>query len=485
MQNNRDRLQAHRFVVGRLVNAMVSAEPDSAVAPMRRATRGWFYGLMVAVLVVAGFAIYGLIRGGGEPAWRTGDMVILDKETGTRYILLGDRRRLHPVLNLTSALLAIGSGKRPDIVAVSESALNGFPRGDSVGIPGAPDVLPDSRKLATGPWTACQTAHGGRAGVHTTLILGGKAGYRDVDDGQGVVVSTPDDTRHLIWQGRRFTISSDAVAVALGLGNVQPLPVRQRWVDLFPARKDLRSPDVSGKGRRGPVVAGRPGVVGQVFQARTLGGAVSYYLLLPDGMQPVTVTMAAILAADPSNARLYDAGRRGPIAVSAADIAAVPSAGSTLMDGGWPATPPAVALSAGDNVVPCALVVPRPDGAARVRLGAVALDLAGQDAPDQAEQRVGPDPVSVEVGPGGGALVTVLSDTGIDRRVLYLITDQGRKYPVGSADMAEQDVTRVAATLGYGGGSVHMPGSIVDLIPVGPALDPVRARQPQTGVRER
>ncbi len=478
MQNNRDRLQAHRFVVGRLVNAMVRAEPDSAVAPMRRATRGWFYGLMVAVLVVAGFAIYGLVRGGGESRWRTGDAVIVDKETGTRYILFGDKQRLHPVLNLTSALLAIGSGRRPDIVAVSASALNGFPRGDSVGIPGAPDVLPDPRKLATGPWTACQTAHDAPAGVHTTLTLGGKAGYRDVDDAQGLMVSTPNNARHLIWQGHRFTISSDAVAVALGLGNVRPLSVRQQWLDLFPAKKDLRSPDVPGKGRRGPVVAGQPGVVGQVFQARTLGGAVSYYILLREGMQPVTVTMAAILAADPSNAGLYEAGRRGPIAVSAADIAAVPSAGSTLMDGGWPATPPTVVISAGDKVVPCARVVPQPDGAVRVQLGTVTPGPAGREARDQPEQQAGSDPVSVEVGSGSGALVTVPSDVGADHRILYLITDQGRRYPVGSEGMAQQDVTLVAATLGYGSGSIPMPQSIVDLIPVGPALDPARARQP-------
>jgi hypothetical protein len=51
-----------------------------------------------------------------------------------------------------------------------------------------------------------------------------------------------------------------------------------------------------------------------------------------------------------------------------------------------------------------------------------------------------------------------------------IVTDTGRRYPVASRD--------VLPRLGYAGVEPDsVPGQLVALLPQGPALDPVRARQ--------
>ena len=53
----------------------------------------------------------------------------------------------------------------------------------------------------------------------------------------------------------------------------------------------------------------------------------------------------------------------------------------------------------------------------------------------------------------------------------YLVTDTGRKYPVVNA--------QALASLGYGGvAKPPIAGSLLALVPTGPALDPATAGQP-------
>src|SRR5262245_22672624 len=88
MQSRRDQVQAHAYVVGRLVSALVRAEPDLAESPVRRNTTGWFVGLLIAALLVAAFAVFGLIFPGGGRLWTQPGALVVEKETGNRYIYL-------------------------------------------------------------------------------------------------------------------------------------------------------------------------------------------------------------------------------------------------------------------------------------------------------------------------------------------------------------------------------------------------------------
>ena len=90
---------------------------------------------------------------GGQ--WRGGDAVILEKETGAKYVYVNGR--LHPVANYSSAVLIVGARRT---VSVARRSLAGVPRGAVLGIPDAPDALPGSRELVGGPWSVCSSVGG-------------------------------------------------------------------------------------------------------------------------------------------------------------------------------------------------------------------------------------------------------------------------------------------------------------------------------------
>ena len=72
----------------------------------------------------------------------------------------------------------------------------------------------------------------------------------------------------------------------------------------------------------------------------------------------------------------------------------------------------------------------------------------------------------VWVPPSGGAVVVESGSV-----TTYLVTDTGRKYPVVNA--------QALASLGYGGAArPPIAGSLLALVPTGPALDPATAGQP-------
>jgi hypothetical protein len=71
---------------------------------------------------------------------------------------------------------------------------------------------------------------------------------------------------------------------------------------------------------------------------------------------------------------------------------------------------------------------------------------------------------SVLVQPGGGALVRALSGAGVGSTE-YLVTESGVKYPLPSADVAQQ--------LGYTSTAPEpVPSGLLMLLPTGPSLDP-------------
>src|SRR5258706_5425271 len=167
MQSRRDQVQAQSYVLGRLTAALVTAEPEALENPHRRILVGTVAGALVAALVVAGFAVYGFLRPGGADSWRAPDTVVMEKETGSRYVLVNGA--LRPVLNYTSAVLLFG--KRPAMVSASAASLRSVARGVPVGIVGAPDTLPDPAALDGVAWKVCAVASRDQAGALSTATI--------------------------------------------------------------------------------------------------------------------------------------------------------------------------------------------------------------------------------------------------------------------------------------------------------------------------
>ncbi len=143
MASRSDQLHSHQFMLQRAVGALAMRDPDPVSSPMRRIGGALFASVMIAVLAVAAVGVYGVLRPGTGNAWRDGRAMIIEKETGARYVFRDNV--LYPVLNYTSAVLILGTS---DPVTVSRSALEGVPRGTPMGIPGAPD--PSARPATVG-----------------------------------------------------------------------------------------------------------------------------------------------------------------------------------------------------------------------------------------------------------------------------------------------------------------------------------------------
>ena len=251
MQNRRDQVQAHTFVVGRLVSAMLRAEPDSPISPLRRYVVGTICGVLLGALALVGCGIYGFISPGGATSWRKSGVLVVEKETGARYVYVGGQ--LRPVLNYTSARLILGG--EPTIVRVSRTSLSGTPHGLPVGIDSAPDFLPDVSRLDGTQWQVCSALREDTTGADrpfVTLWIGATPAGRSLGTDEGLLVRAPDNHAYLAWNNRRLSVPMPATLSALGYAAEQQHRVGWAWLNALPSGPDLSAADVPGRGQPGP-----------------------------------------------------------------------------------------------------------------------------------------------------------------------------------------------------------------------------------------
>ena len=86
MASRRDQLQAYQFMTQRVLSAFVMRETDPAQSPLRRGVGAVFAGLMIAVMVGAGFGVVGIVTKTGSNNWRTDGAVVIEKETGASFL---------------------------------------------------------------------------------------------------------------------------------------------------------------------------------------------------------------------------------------------------------------------------------------------------------------------------------------------------------------------------------------------------------------
>jgi type VII secretion protein EccB len=465
MHNRRDQVHAHGFMVGRLVSALLRAEPDMAVPPLRRSWSGLVIGSLVAALAVAGFAVLAVVSPGGSGVWRKPGTLIVEKQTGTRYVFAGGL--LRPVLNYASARLLLGA--KVTVASVSSGSLKNVPRGGPVGIVGAPDALPDP-KGKKAPWLACATTTGSRPAV--SLSIGSAGDERPIAARQAVLVRSSDGTTYLITGGRRLRVTAPWVTRALGYSDNGAVGVRDAWLDTITAGPDLPPPATPGIGGDAPALDGHPAKVGQVFVSRGAGGDQRYYLQAIDGLQTITQTAAAVILSDPRTEAAYSGAASaielGPAALAASKVLSAPAWTSAL-----PPTPPTLNAVSADRM-PCVRSVPagnlvttslvtvpaRPVTAANAvatPAGAPSGTPSGGGLPGNriADQ--------VVVAPRAGTLARTLPAPGIPGEGLYLVTEDGVKFPVASV--------ATATALGYTtSAAVAVPTDLLELLPTGPIL---------------
>ncbi|MGW1539830.1 type VII secretion protein EccB [Streptomyces sp. NPDC002309] len=486
MQSKRDQVHAHSFMMGRLSSGLLMADPDAPESPLGRTTRGVVFGVLVTVLIGAGATVYGLLRPGGNDSWRDGKHLVVNRDTGARYLWTDTDGVLHPVRNYASARLIGGSDLKT--VDVGTGSLRDVPLGTPAGIPGAPDTVPGPGQLDDGAWHLCVTGPGGAlpdttgavadTGVDepgaTTLVAGAPLDSRGIAGDRGLLVRGPDDTEYLVWRGSRLPLDRESDARnALGYGSERPMPVSAAFLDALAPGPVLKPPAVRGRGEEGPELGGEASRIGQLFEVSVPGGGSTYHLLREDGLVPLTRLGAALVLGDPATQKDAYQGRSPEARTVGADALREHRAGDPAPAGSavLPDAPP-LPQSAPRGTALCAQV-DGDDGGARIRSVLVPLTrLAPVAVARGTAAPLEPACVPVDatvVRPGRGALVRALHASGAAHAgTTYLVAENGVKYRVPAKDSL--------AALGYGTGDIgSVPAPLLAALPTGADLDPSAA----------
>ncbi|GGM63380.1 type VII secretion protein EccB [Dactylosporangium sucinum] len=462
MQSRRDQVQAQSYTLGRLTAALVMAEPEALENPHRRVLTGMLAGLLIGGLLVGGFTVFGFLKPGGAKRWQEPETLIVEKESGGRFVLVDGR--LRPVYNYASAALIFG--KRPALVTVSAASLRSVPRGMPIGIVGAPESTPDAAGLAGVGWEVCAlsgTDPTGAARTGTLLVLA-RGGGTTVGDDSGFTVTAPGGQVFLIWNGQRFALTRSWIPRVLGYSAAPA--VAANWLNQVPPGPDIAPVDVAGRGDAGPVVDGRQTRVGQVFVARVVGTPDRYFLLLRDGLSPIGATAVALVLGNPDTGAAYPGSPVRPLELTAGALAQLPMSTQPALPAGLPQRPPAQAgLPAGQT---WCVQRATPEGPARATMRAAPAVTVAGDAPvvDRTEQTA----TAVLAAPGVGGLVRQGRAGQANGTSYFLVTDAGVKFPIASADAAK--------ALGYAlEGARTVPAALLSLLPTGPVLDVAAARR--------
>lgn len=448
MASRRDQLQSYQFRSQRVVSAFVMRETDPAQSPLRRGGGALLVGGMVAVLVAAAFGVYGILTKIGGSSWKVDGTVVVEKESGASYVYAAGI--LHPALNYASALLAAGHGP-PIVKQVAANSLAGTPRAAVIGIPGAPNSVPDAKHLIGLPWTVCSAQAQGSNGKQATAVqltaAGPVAGARALPADDGILAADDSGGLALIWHGYRYKLDK---AVQAPLFAAAPAtPVGTALLESLPVGADIKDITVPNAGAQSTAVPDRHN--GDVLVAQTGSGPL-YYLVFDDGLAPLTELQKDIAEKGDGGEKQVDLQTAERAKKSTALRAVtgpqapplkpphltVPGAGDPVC-AGFAAGAPAPSLSVGGTV--SAAGVPT---RARTGSGGVLADL-------------------VAVPSGHAALVVAEPSTGFAIGGWSLVTDTGYRYSV----VSREDV----AFLGYDpDGADRVPAALLARIPAGPPL---------------
>ncbi|MCE4263222.1 type VII secretion protein EccB [Rhodococcus globerulus] len=455
-------VNGYRFLVRRMEHALVRRDVRMLHDPMRSQSRALIVGIVLASLGLAGCGVLALFR----PQDKIADAaIVVGKDSGAMFVAM--EGTFHPVLNLASARLIIGSPDKPSIV--KESEIDGKPRGALVGIPGGPSALPETADPTNAPWAVCDTvgADGNRSVASTVLV--GEPKLREVasylPSDHALLVRSGAD-HFLVYDGKRAAvdIGDPAITRALGLEGIEPRPISVGMLNAIPEVPRLQAPAIRGLGTV-PQYPLADKTVGSVVQVST-GPEMMYYVVLEDGIQKVSSAVAQLIYFSDSQ------GDSGMATVTPDAINRIPSV-NELATAALPAVAPTVV---NEDVAPVSCLVWKPDpiSVAAQRSSASVSVVVGSDLPIAADARVVAlaqadgsgdrlDFAYVAPGKGGFVQATGIETESTRRDSVFYVADTGVKYGVPNEDSAK--------ALGLSRPPDRAPWQMLELLASGPSLD--------------
>lgn len=507
MASRRDELNAYTFAKKRLVAAFLQPSPTGTEEGAPRPLRGILPGIVVGALILAGFGAWGMFKPKAPDGWdKPEEKVIIGSESTTRYVVLktDGKAQLHPVLNLASAKLLLDPGKG-EVVKVDEKVLdNGdIPHGATLGIPYAPDRLPEAKEAGEKKrWAVCERpGEGGRAVQKAAFVLadrdkGKVGGANQLHGGELVYVQGPDNRLYIVDKsGTRYRVPNDETLLRVLVENRRPQRVSRQWLATLHSGDAIGFPQIDGG------VGDDAGIQGLGREANRVGAVIEApagthwqkYVVLQGRVMPVSDFTAKLLLSSKQLLSLKQSGQ--PIKVSASAFSPLKQHyGGSLK---WPDEEADAVNSAGtghgSRNVACN-VLHKVDG----KTGRTTLSTwSGENFPAQLPAGTS----SAYVTPGTGQLFRQVKGRSTGSGGVFLVTDTGLRYAMQSNSDSEHDGSgigedekksgkaekgqpqegeRAQRRLGYEKVKpTPVPAEWATLLPTGPRLSTGDAHQPQ------
>ncbi|MGP8298759.1 type VII secretion protein EccB [Streptomyces inhibens] len=543
MASRRDELNAYSFARKRTNAAFLKPLPNGSIESAPKPLKAVVPGIVVGVLILVGFGACGIIKPVAPQGWDTvGANVLVGDESTTRYVVLSNtdanghkQKLLHPVLNLASARLLLDPDKF-QVVKVKESELDGkLSHGPAVGIPYAPDRLPNA-KIADKPkvWAVCNRPgsgtnskpqqsvfvldgkdkqivdnnNKGRLDFHQALYVEDEQGKKWLVDHNGFAF--PFDSTRGGWTPPGGKAAGDEVLRQIVFGaKAEPQKVTDQFmgtlikVDKVPITMPI-VPDV-GTMTTDSQVPEKAKKVGSLL----VDSDGQKYVVLKDGVEQVSNFVANLLEQGANASRLStDHEALAPVSVSTGiqakkDDAEHPEVwyGKILgFPSPWPTEDVSVANDFAHGSQTGGLTTPTNNGVSCSVYKGTSTKYPGTDklgypngVPDMTTW-VGKDyPAKIAPGatsyvtPGSGLLYRQVSTPASTSGSLFLVTDTGLRYSIpenndggNKAGKADQEQGQSQLRLGYKG--AHPPLVLKawsELLSAGPSLDANSAKKPQ------
>lgn len=505
MASRRDELNAYTFAKRRLIAQFLQPNATGSEEGAPRPLRAVLPGAIVGVVILAVFGAWGMFKPVAPKNWNApGENVIIASKSTTRYVVLktDGKTQLHPVLNMSSAKLLLDPDKGK-VINVDESVLDSgkIPHGATLGIPYAPDRLPDAKQAGSAKrWAVCERlVEGGRAIQKAAFVFaereqGKTEGANRLSGGELIYAEGPDKVRYVIDAGGTlYPVADDELLLRQLVGQDRaPQRVSAAWLDTLHRGDEItfpKIPGVPGEPAGAPRLLPEVNKVGMVLIA-TDGTKKQQYVVLPGRVAPVSDLTAKLLLNSKDLIGLGQAGR-----ATSVSAAAFEPGGPFGQDKKWPQPAPEPVNSAstdeGSRNTVCN-VLRKVDGGD----GSTTLSTwAGTGFP--ATLPTGSS--SAYVTPGSGQLFRQFKGSDTGSGFLFLVTDTGLRYAmqsngdtatddsgIGSSGSQEekqrrlQEAQQAQTRLGYKDVQpLPVPAVWSSFLPTGPRLSTGAARQPQ------
>ncbi|MBF6356187.1 type VII secretion protein EccB [Nocardia higoensis] len=470
-------VSGYRFLVRRMEHALVRRDVRMLHDPMRSQSRAYAVGLVLGVVVLAGCGILALFR----PQDKIGDNTLLiGKESGGVYVVIDNV--VHPALNIASARLASGESGKAAII--KESELTKKPRGQLIGIPGAPAALHYDADGSGRTWTVCDVLAVDGSNDLTTSVIAGDLELGDKASTMGsdrALLVTAQDKDYLVYDNTRARVDMNdrKVTDALGITGMTPRPVGEGLLNAIPEVLPIIPPKINDPGASVSYQIGSHRV-GDVVQVATEPD--KNYVVLTDGLQEISPLTADIIRntyrSSGTDSTIDQADR---VAVDLVNTLAVATYPQRQMD----------IVELKDEPISCLSWKPNPvaaehnEGGKQAELSVVtgvALPIpdSGKLVPLAQSDGNGPNADSTYIPPGTGAFV---QSTGIEpdstrKDSMFYVADTGVRYGIKNADAQKA----LGLDIESGVKPEPAPWPIVGLLANGPTLGREEAMVAHDGI---